>query len=133
MAFYAYLGKKELNIALHHSFIFDVVIANLGNGYNKHTGAFIVPQDGVYVLTLTIFPNRGTITSVHILRNREVVGEIFGDMTNGPHLSGSTSVVVVTMNTGDAATMKTSSTFPSIGGLISDLNMKMSFTGWKLS
>jgi hypothetical protein len=63
----------ELNIALHHSFIFDVVIANLGNGYNKHTGAFIVPQDGVYVLTLTIFPNRGTITSVHILRNREVI------------------------------------------------------------
>jgi hypothetical protein len=38
----------------------------------------------------------------NILRNREVVGEIFGDMTNGPHLSGSTSVVVVTMNTGDA-------------------------------
>jgi hypothetical protein len=101
VAFYAYLGKNELSIALHHSFIFDVVIANLGNGYNKHTGVFIVPQDGVYVLTLTIFPNSGTITSVHILRNREVVGEIFGDMTNGPHLSGSTSVVVVTMNTGD--------------------------------
>jgi hypothetical protein len=44
VAFYAYLGKNELNIALHHSFIFDVVIANLGNGYNKHTGAFIVPR-----------------------------------------------------------------------------------------
>jgi len=133
VAFYAYLGKNELNIALHHSFIFDFVIANLGNGYNKHTGAFIVPQDGVYVLTLTIFPNRGIITSVHILRNREVVGEIFGDMTTGPHLSGSTSVVVVTMNTGDAATIRTSSTFSSIGGLISDPNMKTSFTGWKLS
>jgi hypothetical protein len=51
---------------------------------------------------------------INLLRNREVVGEIFGDMTNGPHLSGSTSVVVVTMNTGDAATMKTSSTFSSI-------------------
>jgi fucose 4-O-acetylase-like acetyltransferase len=76
VAFYAYLGKNELNIGLHHSFIFDVVIANLGNGYSKHTGAFIAPHDGVYVLTLTIFPNRGTITSVHILRNSEVVGVI---------------------------------------------------------
>jgi hypothetical protein len=63
----------------------------------------------------------------------EVVGEIFGDMTNGPHLSGSTSVVVVTMNTGDAATIRTSSIFLSIGGLISDANMKTSFAGWKLA
>ena len=133
VAFYAYLGKSESSIGLHHSLIFDVVITNLGNGYNKHTGAFIAPQDGVYVLTLTIFPNRGTITSVHILRSNDVVGEIFGDMSSGPHLSGSTGVVVVTMNTGDAATIRTSSTFQSRGDLISDPNMKTSFAGWKLA
>jgi hypothetical protein len=37
VAFYAYLGKNEINIGLHHSLIFDVVITNLGNGYNKTT------------------------------------------------------------------------------------------------
>ena len=53
-------------------------------------------------------------------------------MTSGPHLSGSTRVVVVTMNTGDAATIRTSSIFLSIGGLISDANMKTSFAGGNL-
>ena len=84
-------------------------------------------------MTLTILPNRGTITSVHILRNSEVVGEIFGDVTSGPHLSGSTGIVVVTINSGDAATIKTSSTFQSSGDLINDPNMKTSFAGWKLA
>ncbi|CAC5413659.1 unnamed protein product [Mytilus coruscus] len=134
IAFYAYLSKNEENIGTHHALVFDVVITNYGNGYNKHIGAFVAPQSGVYVLTLTIFPNRGTLTAVHILRNSDVVGDIFADMrgSNVQTLSGSTGIVVVTMNKDDSATVRTSSTHLSTGDILSDANMKTSFAGWKI-
>ncbi|CAG2255165.1 unnamed protein product [Mytilus edulis] len=116
IAFYAYLSKNEYNIGTHHGLVFDAVITNYGNGYNKHIGAFVAPQ------------------SVHILRNSDVVGDIFADMrgTNVLTLSGSTGIVVVTMNKGDSASVRTSSTHPSSGAIISDSNMKTSFAGWKI-
>ncbi|XP_063402170.1 uncharacterized protein LOC134686435 [Mytilus trossulus] len=134
IAFYAYLSKDEYNIGTHHGLVFDAVITNYGNGYNKHIGAFVAPQSGVYVLALTIFPNRGTLTAVHILRNSDVVGDIFADMrgTSVYTLSGSTGIAVVTMNKGDSASVRTSSVHPSTGAFISDSNMKTSFAGWKI-
>ncbi|CAG2195126.1 unnamed protein product [Mytilus edulis] len=134
IAFYAYLSQNEYNIGTHHGLVFDAVVTNYGSGYNKHIGAFVAPQSGVYVLTLTIFPGRGTLTSVHILRNSDVVGDIFADMrgTNVQTLSGSTGIVVVTMNKGDSASVRTSSTHQSTGMILSDPNMKTSFAGWKI-
>lgn len=134
IAFYAYLSKNEYNIGTHHGLVFDAVVTNNGNGYNKHIGAFVAPQSGVYVLALTIFPARGTLTAVHMLRNSDVVGDIFADMrgTNVDTVSGSTGIVVVTMNKGDSASVRTSSTHPSSGAIASDANMRTSFAGWKI-
>lgn len=48
------MSQNEAHVVDHHIITFDNVQTNVGNGYNKHTGSFIVPQSGVYVFTWTL-------------------------------------------------------------------------------
>nr|XP_011425121.2 uncharacterized protein LOC105326671 [Crassostrea gigas] len=47
IAFYAYMTTTENNPGTHHTIIYDHAVTNIGNGYNRHSGTFIVPVDGV--------------------------------------------------------------------------------------
>ncbi|XP_052074093.1 uncharacterized protein LOC127711976 [Mytilus californianus] len=132
VAFYAQLTTSEQNVGKHHPIVFDHVILNVGNGYNKHTGAFSAPISGIYVFTFTLFPNRGGAMTVNIFKNSEVIAQIYTQMRNDM-FSATTPVAVIDMNVGDTAFVRTSSVHQPIGDVYSDGNVKSSFAGWKIA
>lgn len=109
VAFYVKLSTSEQNIGKHHRIVFDHVTLNIGNGYNKHSGTFTAPKTGIYVLTFTLFSNRGGAMSVNIFKNSEVSTQIYTQMRTDTY-SGTTPVAVIDMNVGDIAFLRTSST-----------------------
>uniref|UniRef100_A0A8W8I466 C1q domain-containing protein n=1 Tax=Magallana gigas TaxID=29159 RepID=A0A8W8I466_MAGGI len=58
-AFSAYVSVYETDISKDFTIHFDTIVTNIGNHYNKHTGAFTVPQHGVYVFTWNLYCNTG--------------------------------------------------------------------------
>ncbi|XP_076109037.1 cerebellin-3-like [Mytilus galloprovincialis] len=132
VAFYAQLTTIETNVGMHHPIVFDHVILNIGKGYNKYSGTFIAPVSGIYVFTFTLYPNRYSSIAVNIFKNSEVISQSFIEMTSGM-LSGTTPVAVVDMNVGDAAFVRTSSIHHPHGDVLSDVNVKSSFAGWKIA
>ncbi|XP_063397261.1 heavy metal-binding protein HIP-like [Mytilus trossulus] len=132
VAFYAQLTTIETNVGMHHPIVFDHVILNIGKGYNKFTGAFTAPVSGIYVFTFTLYPNRDSSIAVNIFKNNEVIAQSFIEMTSGM-ISGTTPIAVVDMNVGDAAFVRTSSIHQPHGDVFSDVNVKSSFAGWKIT
>ncbi|XP_052259149.1 heavy metal-binding protein HIP-like [Dreissena polymorpha] len=53
VAFSAYLNRDAINLSRSHTIQFQGVVLNDGNAYNKYTGVFTVPLDGVYFLLIT--------------------------------------------------------------------------------
>ncbi|XP_061190257.1 uncharacterized protein LOC133198130 [Saccostrea echinata] len=47
VAFYSYLSHDENSPGHHQTIIFDNVVTNVGGKYNRHTGDFLCPEDGV--------------------------------------------------------------------------------------
>ncbi|XP_062599641.1 cerebellin-2-like [Saccostrea cucullata] len=54
IAFQASLTKTLENMGSQQTVIFDKVTLNEGNGYDKKTGVFTAPEDGVYTFSWTI-------------------------------------------------------------------------------
>ncbi|XP_063397264.1 complement C1q-like protein 4 [Mytilus trossulus] len=117
---------------MHHPIVFDHVILNVGNGYNKHSGAFTAPKSGIYVFTSLLFPSRGGNMAVNIFKNSEAIAQIFTEAGTDT-FSGTTPVAVVEMNVGDIVFVRTSSIFQPHGDVNSNVNQKSSFAGWKIA
>ncbi|XP_071168575.1 heavy metal-binding protein HIP-like [Mytilus edulis] len=130
VAFYVYLSHSETKIGPHHTLLFDYIETNVGNSYNKHTGAFIAPMRGVYLFSYTVFSERQGYGSFEIVVNSASRGSIF--VENGGAQSvytGSTGVAVLLLNQGDACTIRTHSTYASTGTIRSGKLMRTSFSG----
>ncbi|CAC5416603.1 C1QL [Mytilus coruscus] len=124
VAFYAQLSISEQNIGKHHPIVFDHVILNVGNGYNKHSGTFAAPTSGIYVFTFLLFPSRSGKMAVNIFKNSEAIAQIFTEMRTDT-FSGTTPVAVIDMNVGDIAFVRTSSTYQPYGDVNSNVNQKV--------
>ena len=99
-----YLPHSENNPGKHHTIIYDHVVTNYGNGYNKYTGAFIAPRSGVYVFTWTTFANPGSYLPIELIVNNYRYGIISVD-TNALY-NGVTGVAVVHLNQYDAVLVR---------------------------
>ena len=131
IAFYVYLTHPENNPGKHHTIIYDYVVTNYGNGYNKYTGAFIAPRSGVYVFTWTTFANPGSYLPIELIVNNYRYGIISAD--GNALYNGVTGVAVVHLNQYDAVLVRSDSHTAPHGNIFSDQNMKTSFSGWCIS
>lgn len=55
VVFYVYMLIIESNFSIYYIIIYDYDVINIGNGYNRYFGIFIVFVDGVYVFFWIIF------------------------------------------------------------------------------
>lgn len=131
IAFYAYMSHKETDPGAHHLLVYDHVVTNLGNGYNKHTGFFTPPVSGVYVFTWTTFACANSYFPVEITVNSSPIGVTFN---HGPNTYNAvTGVVVVDVNQGDSVGIRTRPNYTPVGSICSDVNMRVAFSGWCIS
>ncbi|VDI67489.1 Hypothetical predicted protein [Mytilus galloprovincialis] len=133
IAFHAYLSKSEIDPGHHHTIIFDSVLTNSGNGYNKHSGTFIAPENGMYVFAYTVVGYRGSRMPVHLVVNSNIVGATAADSISDTPYPSVSSVVVVYLNQNDTCFLRThTNTGYVVGNLYSSEWSRSSFSAWKL-
>lgn len=55
VAFDATIAEHHIeHIGMNQIVVFDLVIENIGNAYNRHTGTFVAPVDGIYVFSAAL-------------------------------------------------------------------------------
>ena len=133
VAFCAYMTASEVSPSLHHTFVFDSVKTNLGSAYNKHTGIFMTPDDGVYVFTWTIFSNFNSQILTQIVVNSGAFDSMITDSQEIHDVHSTTKTIVVSLTRGDVVYVRTHSTTLSQGTIRSGaVYGQPSFCGWKL-
>ena len=55
VAFTGVKSTRQENIGLHQTIIFDRIVTNVGNSYNKYTGVFTAPTAGLYLFTWNLY------------------------------------------------------------------------------
>lgn len=132
IAFYAYMTTTENNPGTHHTIIYDHAVTNIGNGYNRHSGTFTAPVDGVYVFSWTIFMSGpGDYMSIELTLNSQPVGASF--VHGVQDYSTASGTAVLSMQKNDIVFTRTHTTYVPHGSIRSDNLMRSAFTGWCLS
>ena len=126
------MSHSEHTIGHHQTFVFGHVVTNVGGNYNRHSGIFTSPSQGVYILSWTLFCETGSYFFFEVVVNSDPVGALFcgaEGATNTRHITG---VVVVYINQGDIVYIRTHPTHSNNRGVNSGSNYRSSFNGWKL-
>ncbi|CAC5387867.1 C1QL [Mytilus coruscus] len=134
VAFSAYMSTSEHNPSSHHQLVFDVVQTNIGNAYNKYTGAFVAPVSGVYVFAWTIYTGDNGKTFFNIIVNNSVYGSTFGETDNGCcDYDSDSGTIVVSLNQGDTVYIRSSRQASTEVPSNDSFGGKTTFAGWKLN
>lgn len=124
---------SEVNPSLHHVLVFDNVQTNIGSAYNKYSGTFTAPTNGVYVFTWTLFTNGNSYAFSQIVVNSQAFTSLITDSEKISDIHSSTGVIVVSLNREDLVFIRTHPTILSSGTILSvDTHGQPSFSGWKL-
>lgn len=132
-AFYAYMNQDEHTVAPHHTLIFDVVKTNIANAYNKYTGVFTVPYNGLYVITWNIYSDAYSYAFSNLVVNQDIWNSAIANSADNNDRHASTGIVVVMLNKGDVVFVKTHETRPGRGNIESSLEARSTFSGWKIN
>jgi len=109
ISFTAYLDHIVQHLGIGQTIVFNQVLINDGNGYNKHTGVFTAPITGTYFFTFSILVTH-TATNVRLVKDGEhLVGAVGYSSTeylpnNSSHRVSdhSSNSVVVQLNAGQS-------------------------------
>lgn len=133
VAFCAYMSTTEHSPSLHHTFVFDDVRTNIGSAYDRISGMFSAPVDGVYVLTWTMISDYHANVYSQIVVNTEVLTGLITNSDEVGDRHSSTGVIVVHLSHNDRVYIRTNPTTHGYGNVHSgNLDGKPSFSGWKL-
>lgn len=128
VAFYAVMSRPLTNPGDQHTFIFDEVKINAGNGYRPHSGVFIAPNTGIYAFTWSMRLYGTEHHSAQLMVKGHVHGAVFltvGGSSNNDNVSGTG---VAFMNEGDDAFIRTAT--GNLGKIESDSSGYTAFGGW---
>lgn len=132
VSFFAYLSRDEPNPGTHMTFVFDVDHTNIGGHYSHHTGVFSCPSHGVYVFSWSIYCDvSGYVYSELVVNSSSVSGTFVGSRGVSNILS-STDLVIVVLNAGDEAYIRTPLNSASSGKVRSHAQFRSTFSGWRL-
>lgn len=134
IAFYAYLNNDVKSPGIHHTLVFDNVITNERNCYNKFSGTFSARMDGLYVFSCSIImdgPHQ--YASFEIVKNAEIIGTFFVDPEYDQGYKYSSLTLVVDLHQTDTVFVRIGSSYAELGNVLSRNYARSSFTGWKLN
>lgn len=135
IAFSAYMSRNEAHVVDHHILTFDTVQINEGNGYNRHTGIFIVPTSGVYDFTYTLMVGNDHEVCTNLLINEAIYGHAYAYSGSLNVHQTSTSTVVAHVNQGDTVFVRTANdgVCGQTGIVYGDTWRRSTFAGWLLA
>ncbi|XP_045190996.1 complement C1q tumor necrosis factor-related protein 3-like isoform X2 [Mercenaria mercenaria] len=84
VAFQASLTIESASFKLYDTIIFNSVITNIGNAYNKHTGIFTAPVSGTYTFNTNIVSEKGHYVEASIEVNDIVTVSAISDHRISP-------------------------------------------------
>lgn len=119
--------------APNHILVFRGVQTNVGGHYNKFSGMFTVPENGIYVFTWTIVcESQGQrVTQVEV--NAAVVGAAMCDGSGASYHRTTTGLVVIEVNQGEVVFIRTHPSHLGVKAIISASEYhRTTFSGWKL-
>ncbi|XP_045186134.2 uncharacterized protein LOC123544133 [Mercenaria mercenaria] len=116
VAFSAYVNHEVLAMGKDQTVQFQNVIINDGKGYNKFTGVFTVPRDGVYQLTFFVEDYHRFQSIFHMVVNRNIVTSAIADpIPVGQNVQGG-NTVIIRLNAGDSVWVSCGSAGNNIEG-----------------
>ena len=126
------MSHPETSVGHHQTFVFDQVVTNVGGNYNRHSGIFTSPSQGVYVFSWTLFCQTSGYFYSEVVVNSNPIGALRCSAEGATNMRHVTGVVVVEVNQGDIVYIRTHPTSSTTGGVLSSYVYRSSFTGWKL-
>ncbi|KAK3084369.1 hypothetical protein FSP39_012334 [Pinctada imbricata] len=127
------MSSNEHAPSRHHTLIFDVPRTNIGNSYNKYSGLFTAPSNGVYHFSWTIYSGCHSNIPTEILRNDEIYGAALADSEEDCDAHESTTNVIIELNQGDIVFIRTNSKANSQGDIKITEGLRSTFSGFKLN
>ncbi|XP_043914871.1 C1q-related factor-like isoform X1 [Protopterus annectens] len=126
IAFHACIeGEKAISPKVI-SILFDNVLVNYGNGYNKQTGMFTCTIPGVYTFNYSLLPRRdSTNTVVWLIKNGDKLSYIHSVSTAGNAQAASLNAMLH-LNAGDRVWIQLQQGEPWTG------NNSLCFQGYQL-
>ncbi|XP_063409121.1 uncharacterized protein LOC134692593 [Mytilus trossulus] len=137
VAFTAYISSSinGNNFGKGRTMIYDKIVTNKGDVYNKNTGKFTANSDGTYAFTWTInagwSPSHGEVT-IELMKNTAQQGVQNVDTERDYDNASSTAFTVITLSAGDVVFTRSSPYEAPEGNLRSDKFGRWTFSGWKL-
>uniref|UniRef100_K1QYK6 Complement C1q tumor necrosis factor-related protein 3 n=1 Tax=Magallana gigas TaxID=29159 RepID=K1QYK6_MAGGI len=101
IAFQSTITKHLVNLKAKETVIFDKVSLNEGNAFDKTSGVFTAPSDGIYSFTWTTLTSAGKTFITEIVRNGEMITRNFSDGRGRDGFAMSTSHANIKMKKGD--------------------------------
>ncbi|CAC5400377.1 unnamed protein product [Mytilus coruscus] len=134
IAFYAYLNNDVKSPGIHQTLVFDNVITNEGKWYNKFSGTFSAPINGLYVFSCSIIMDGpGQYASFEIVKNADIIGTFFVDPQYDEGYKYSSLTLVTDLHQTDTVFVRIGSSYAVVGNVLSKPYARSSFTGWKLN
>ena len=137
VAFYGYMSQSSAhNLSVHHLIVYDLVLINKGNGYNKGDGIFIAPVTGDYAFHFSVCVSPGSESpwaTLELTRNGNAIVSTFEESKSagvGSNYHCSSTLVISDVDVGDHIFIRTNQ--PTRGAIYSGGAGRISFSGWLL-
>ena len=78
------MTTDTLAVGHNESVKYNNVLANLGDGYNNHTGQFTAPYSGIYIMSASIMAQPTNELNFKIVKNGQMLSRIFSNKDTFP-------------------------------------------------
>ncbi|XP_059141734.1 C1q-related factor-like [Physella acuta] len=99
VAFFAGLSSNTGPVDKNVDLVFDKVVTNLGEAFNKDTGRFTAPFNGTYAFSVTIAAQGRQRAAVELLNNGKMVSTIWAE--SFPVWASASNSAILNMEAGD--------------------------------